>query len=556
MSRAITPSPRSRQQIGATTGRAESTRRPATAARGSQLNGGTAAAKRDSQLDPNALLEKVKQLETYKKEEEKERKKAEAQRKKELADARKHMAKEVRFASRCVRKSESEATKLSRNIQLLEEKAQKVSNKRVQLMSQLELEVSKAQQTQRELHARWDEKLAEIGEAKSKLANAEMAAKLLELGVVLPSGADGQLALPDWTFTQYHVRNEQEALGSSQFPALLEDPRELAEENARLAAEVQELRGQLDRFDRQQDGRSSGARLNSPVRGRFSNAAQIRTVAGPSQAARPLSASGSFDAMRMTSASTEVQTIAESVNSSRRVVYPARPAGLSSTFSAAQSTPKNVYRETVANPTSWQTEPLTAGAEQAGFGRVYPHPVETTRSPIDPFGASEDVRKVHHHQLLGASLEGSIAGGSVQTMPAPTPGVAQFTNGHALNNGPVGTTVIRSQTPIGAVPPIRLQAASSSSIASIGVGSAIVLHTPRSNRSSSSLQAVAQTTPRVVYEPWMAKGRNPTYATVGSVQPLSARGEPTARLLRPTEMPQMSTVPVASWQAPAPGVFA
>ncbi|CAE8590527.1 unnamed protein product, partial [Polarella glacialis] len=188
-------------------------------------------------IDHDQLLEKVRQLELAKQAEEKERKKSETQRKKDLANAKSQMTKEIRSASRHLRKSEMEASKLWRNLQVTAQKVDQAGAKRAQQVLQLEMDINKVQSKRSELQATWEEKLSEVGEAKNKLANAEMTARLVDLGVVLPSDT---AALADISFGYREGEHGQLVPVQDQ---------SLRDENTRLCQEVNELRARLDRLE-------------------------------------------------------------------------------------------------------------------------------------------------------------------------------------------------------------------------------------------------------------------------------------------------------------------
>lgn len=132
-------------------------------------------------MDPEALLERVKELERARKLEEKDRVKQEAQRKKDILSCKKQVSKEVQLATKSLKKSELEATKVSRTLAKLETQAGQVVQKKARQVGQLDEQASKCNSKHQELETALAEKLANVSEARAKLAQAELTAKLLEM---------------------------------------------------------------------------------------------------------------------------------------------------------------------------------------------------------------------------------------------------------------------------------------------------------------------------------------------------------------------------------------
>eukprot|EP00931_Biecheleriopsis_adriatica_P042709 TRINITY_DN24353_c0_g1_i2.p1 TRINITY_DN24353_c0_g1~~TRINITY_DN24353_c0_g1_i2.p1 ORF type:complete len:605 (+),score=105.12 TRINITY_DN24353_c0_g1_i2:48-1862(+) len=209
---------------------------------------------RAASLDPDELLARVRQLERVKQEEEKERKIDEVKQKKEMVTAKNRLAVEIRAQSRAVRRSELEATKLARDLQLCEQKADRARTKRLQQMDQLALESTKAEYMCHELRTAWEEKVAQMNSAQNSLASAEMASKMLDLGMALPKTAEGVPVLPKTAEGAVVAILDS---GADRSPGSIEQPDlevhtakcdRLRLENARLSAQVEELKRRLDSF--------------------------------------------------------------------------------------------------------------------------------------------------------------------------------------------------------------------------------------------------------------------------------------------------------------------
>lgn len=201
-------------------------------------------------MSPELLMDKVRQLELYKLEEEKEKKRIEGQRKKELLVAKKQLTKEIQTASKLVKKSEQAASKVAQTLSMVEHKVEQEAARRLQQLQQMEQEAAKVMSKRAELTGMLTDRMAEVGEAKGRLAHAEMAAKMLEMGVVLNT----MESLQDWgvlsetrsLLQQTHLSPERVAQLLSMGPQEMEA---VLQENSRLSQEVQQLRTRLERFE-------------------------------------------------------------------------------------------------------------------------------------------------------------------------------------------------------------------------------------------------------------------------------------------------------------------
>lgn len=200
------------------------------------------ATDRSSGLDAGHLLEKVRALEMIRQQEEKDRSRIEAQRRKEMEAAKRAVAKEVQLAAKLVRKTEMEVHKVSRDLCKLQEKAGQVEQKKAKQVVLLDEQVQKVHSKHQELEGALQEKMAGVGEARARLASAELAARMLELGVVFTPRQDMSLSAGSQAL---HLERERSAPRET-----WTDGDDLLLENTRLSRENQELRHRLDLIEK------------------------------------------------------------------------------------------------------------------------------------------------------------------------------------------------------------------------------------------------------------------------------------------------------------------
>lgn len=220
---------------------------------------------------PEELAGKVRDLEKHRQEDEKERRRQELQRRKELVMAKRSVAKEIQEATRLLRKNEIEVNKVTRTLNRIEQQEDQVNVRKTRQVKMCEEENQKVRSKHHELESSLQQKMASIGEARGRLAHAELAAKLLDMGVVLAKVVDGPPsaagASADSLVTEGHPVSKALALeecpcvedvgGASTtskdhdglLSELPQDSDELRNENSRLLRENEELRERLQMLE-------------------------------------------------------------------------------------------------------------------------------------------------------------------------------------------------------------------------------------------------------------------------------------------------------------------
>lgn len=203
----------------------------------------------DKSRSPEELESKVRDLERHRQEEEKERRRQELQRRKELVMAKRSVAREIQEATRLLRKNEMEVSKVTRTLNQIEQKEDQVMVRKTRQVKMAEDETQKVRSKHHELESSLQQKMAIVGEARGRLAHAELAAKLLDMGVVLAKVVDGPpaagasadiMAMEGPTVSK--ALDLEEHVGLS---PLRQDSGELRNENSRLLRENEELRERL-----------------------------------------------------------------------------------------------------------------------------------------------------------------------------------------------------------------------------------------------------------------------------------------------------------------------
>lgn len=131
------------------------------------------------------MLERVGELEKYKKEEEKERRKEETQKKKDFAASKKKVQREIQSTTKDVRKGEKEATKLDGQVRKLEKQISDSFEKKSKTEEKFDEVIEVKATKQRELEKQLSIKMEETGKAGGRLAHLEFAQKMLEAGVIV-----------------------------------------------------------------------------------------------------------------------------------------------------------------------------------------------------------------------------------------------------------------------------------------------------------------------------------------------------------------------------------
>lgn len=182
-------------------------------------------------MSPEQMLERVGELEKYKKEEEKERRKEEMQKKKDLVASKKKLVREIQTTSKDMRKHEKEANKLQTQVRKIETQMNDSMEKRAKTEEKFDDVIQSKSSKQRELERLLTEKMEETGLAEGRLAHLEFAQKMLEQGVIVSTDpADG-----------VNGSYEQKAIKSAGEPPQAVLSKEDAEEVELLRDEVQRL---------------------------------------------------------------------------------------------------------------------------------------------------------------------------------------------------------------------------------------------------------------------------------------------------------------------------
>jgi len=200
---------------------------------------------------PEELAGKVRDLEKHRQEDEKERRRQELQRRKELVMAKRSVAREIQEATRLLRKNETEVNRVTRTLNRIEQQEDQVMVRKTRQAKMLEDETLKVRSKHHELESSLQQKMASVGEARGRLAHAELAAKLLEMGVVLAKVVDGPPAATGASVDNLAVEGHMvsKALALEEHDGLLsalpQDSDKLRNENSRLLRENEELRERL-----------------------------------------------------------------------------------------------------------------------------------------------------------------------------------------------------------------------------------------------------------------------------------------------------------------------
>jgi len=207
---------------------------------------------------PEELAGKVRDLEKHRQEDEKERRRQELQRKKELVMAKRNVQKEIQEATRLLRKNQMEVNKVTQTLNRIEQQEDQVMVRKTRQAKMFDDETHKVRSKHHELETSLQQKMVSVGEARGRLAHAELAAKLLEMGVVLAKVVDGPPAAAgasaDNSAPEGHAAGKappaleedcpgvEDARASETAP---KDSEKLRGENLRLLRENEELRERL-----------------------------------------------------------------------------------------------------------------------------------------------------------------------------------------------------------------------------------------------------------------------------------------------------------------------
>lgn len=136
------------------------------------------------------LTSRVKELEDSTKTMDRCQKLAERKRTQELREAKKKLSREVQAAQRSLTRSEHEASKLAGQLTRTEHQAQQATARKVREMDRLEDGVGRIRQKNKKVSTSLRDKMAAVGQARGRLAHAQMAMSLLEeKGVIISTDA-------------------------------------------------------------------------------------------------------------------------------------------------------------------------------------------------------------------------------------------------------------------------------------------------------------------------------------------------------------------------------
>jgi len=162
--------------------------RPATARGG--------ARGQSPQRDPE-LMGRLKELETAQKNEERQKKLAERKRAQELREAKKKLSRELQAAQRSLTKSEQEVSKLNGQLARTEQQAQQATVKKTREGEKHEEGIGRIRQKHGKVGGVLREKMANVGQARGRLAHVQFALSMLEKGVIIQVGQDETLPQPE-----------------------------------------------------------------------------------------------------------------------------------------------------------------------------------------------------------------------------------------------------------------------------------------------------------------------------------------------------------------------
>eukprot|EP00929_Paragymnodinium_shiwhaense_P032513 TRINITY_DN18009_c0_g1_i1.p1 TRINITY_DN18009_c0_g1~~TRINITY_DN18009_c0_g1_i1.p1 ORF type:complete len:790 (-),score=183.13 TRINITY_DN18009_c0_g1_i1:74-2443(-) len=162
-------------------------------------------AKGAAAVDPSQLMDRVKELEKSSVQEAKERKKEEEQRRKDMMAAKKRITKEIQSATKQVKKSEMDITKLNRALQQCQQQNNQAHSKKSKQIEAYEALVAKINSKHHDTERLLQERMAVVGEARGRLAHAELAQKMLQLGVAVPTEGGGVAVANGWPDSSVNI---------------------------------------------------------------------------------------------------------------------------------------------------------------------------------------------------------------------------------------------------------------------------------------------------------------------------------------------------------------
>ncbi|CAJ1428035.1 unnamed protein product [Effrenium voratum] len=143
------------------------------------------------QKDPE-MMAKLRDLETQQKNEERAKKLAERKRTQELREAKKKLSRELQQAQRGLTKSEQEVTKLTGQLSRTEQQAQQATVKKNREGEKMEEGIGRIRQKHGKVNTVLRDKMANVGQARGRLAHVQFALSMLEKGVIIEMGEENQ----------------------------------------------------------------------------------------------------------------------------------------------------------------------------------------------------------------------------------------------------------------------------------------------------------------------------------------------------------------------------
>lgn len=239
--------------------------RPAAKAKGHSAHASTqhalvtrSPAKKSKDMDPAQLLEKVQELEKYKREEEREKKKEELQKRKMIITAKRRLKKEVEHTKHDVKKQDMETARCNRAVNHVMKVEEGITSKKAKAVEKFDEGLTKAQAKHNTGSAALQKKMEAAGTARGKLLHLEFAARMLETGFIVPTGPD---AIEDGKKKKALTNGDsqfQDAL-MDELAVLRDETDALQQEHEQLLIELQESRQQLT-----EARRSTDAVISSP----------------------------------------------------------------------------------------------------------------------------------------------------------------------------------------------------------------------------------------------------------------------------------------------------
>lgn len=205
--------------------------------------------------DPKELMDKVHELEKYRKEEVKERKAHDQARRKEMMAHKKKLTRELQACAKEVRKRESEVGKLQRTLNKNEQQQEQSLGKKMREVEKVDDALSKLKRKHDETEQQLHLSTSAAGEAKGRMAHIEFAQRMLDQGVVLDTGhVSIEKTLESLTEVKNDLAGQVDHLRTQNF--------RLSRENDIIRQEIEENR----RIARSPQHATSSSRLCSPPR--------------------------------------------------------------------------------------------------------------------------------------------------------------------------------------------------------------------------------------------------------------------------------------------------